>query len=192
VTLRQSKGEGATDPANKSSKSSMTISQAGKPTDYQQLMVGNDLYLKMKVDLPGIDPNKWMHLDISKSETLKKLGLGDAADPTNTKSLPEAIVTAQKAGDDRYTGTMDVTKRLNSSALTGELAKQMGDAAKKVPFEVTLKDGYPTAVTISMPAAGEVPKSTTKLTFTDFGRPVAIAKPATTEIQEAPSALTGN
>jgi hypothetical protein len=183
------KGSGKADPANKASKSSLAVTGKGTNLTIDVLAAGTDLYMKFSAPLPGVDTSKWIHVDISKISSLSKLGIGDPADPANVKSFTDTVVSVQKSGPGAFKGTMDLTKR-TTGTVSAEVIKAMGEQAKAVPFEAAVNgDGYPTSLTINMPAAGEVPATTTKTTFSDFGQPVTIDKPAPAEVQEAPAAL---
>jgi hypothetical protein len=179
---------GSSDPAKKANSGSMTITAAGQTIKADVIVLGTDVYLKLGLPIPGVDPKKWMYVDGSKT-SLSKLGLGDPDDPANVKGLTDAFVTVERTGAGSFKGTIDLTKRKvpsNSAALL----QQMGDAAKSVPFEATVgADGYVTSVSKDVPAAGQVPATKSKSTFSDFGKPVTITKPADAEIQPAPAAL---
>jgi hypothetical protein len=179
---------GSSDPTKKANSGSMTITAQGQQITAEVIVVGTDLYLKLGVPLPGVDPKKWMYVDGSKT-SLSKLGLGNPDDPANVKGLADAIVAVERTGAGAYKGTMDVTKR-NLPAASADLLKLMGDAAKSVPFEATVgAEGYVTSLTVRMPAAGQVPATTATTTFSDFGKSVSISKPAASEVQPAPAAL---
>ena len=179
---------GSSDPAKKANSGKMTITAAGQNINADVIVLGTDVYLKLGLPLPGVDPKKWMYFDGSKT-SLSKLGLGNPDDPANVKGFSDAIVTAERTAAGSYKGTIDLTKR-NLPEASQSLIQQMGDAAKAVPFEATVNtDGYLTSVSMTMPAAGQVPATTSKSTFSDFGKPVTIAKPADAEVQPAPAAL---
>jgi hypothetical protein len=179
---------GLSDAAKKANSGSMTITAQGQQISAEVIVVGTDLYLKMGLPLPGVDPKKWMYVDGSKT-SLSKLGLGNADDPANVKGFGDAIVTVERTGPGAFKGTIDMTKR-NLPAAGAAMLQQMGDAAKSVPFEVTVgADGYVTSLKVTMPAAGQLPATTATTTFSEFGKPVSISKPAAAEVQPAPAAL---
>ncbi|GAA3302266.1 hypothetical protein Dvina_24950 [Dactylosporangium vinaceum] len=179
---------GAADPNAKATSATMVITAAGQTINAQMLVVNTDMYLKMDLPLPGVDAKKWMYIDGSKT-SLSKLGLGSPDDPANIKNFTDAVVTAEKTGATSFKGTFDATKR-NIPAVGAQLIQSMGDAAKAIPFEATVgADGYLTGLTVKMPAAGQIPATTSTQTFSDFGKPVTIKKPAAGETQPAPAAL---
>ncbi|MEV0131000.1 hypothetical protein AB0H83_21365 [Dactylosporangium sp. NPDC050688] len=183
-----SKLTGFSDPATKASSGSMTITAQAQQITAEVVVVGTDLYLKLGLPIPGVDPKKWMYVDGSKT-SLSKLGLGNPDDPANVKGLADAIVTVERTGTSAFKGTIDMTKR-NLPAASAVLIRQMGDAAKSVPFEATVgAEGYVTSLTVKTPGVGQVPATTATSTFSDFGKPVSISKPASTEVQPAPAAL---
>ncbi|MEV8511643.1 hypothetical protein [Dactylosporangium sp. NPDC051484] len=178
---------GASDPAKQANSGSMTITAQGQQITAEVIIVGADLYLKLGLPLPGVNPKKWMYIDGSKT-SLSKLGF-NPDDPTNTKGFTDAIVTVEQTGAGAYKGTIDTTKR-NLPASGAALIQQMGDAAKSVPFEATVgAEGYVTSLTVRAPAAGQLPATTATTTFSDFGKPVSISKPAAADVQPAPAAL---
>jgi hypothetical protein len=188
--LSQVTGSGATDPATKSSQMKMTITGQGHSIDTEAITVGTDLWLKLGTPIPGLDPNKWTHIDATKAKSLSALGLSDPSDPTNIGKFGDAVVSAEKTGPGQYKGTIDLTKS-SAAGVSSQVLGQMGDAAKAVPFEATVNgDGYVTALTIHMPASGtQVPASTTTMTFGDFGKAPAVKAPEKAQSQEAPQQL---
>jgi hypothetical protein len=183
------KGSGVSDPVNRASKSSIKVTGRGANVNTEVLVTGTDLYVKLNLPLLGIDPAKWTHIDIAKAGSLSALGLGDPADPANVKTFSDAVTTVEKSGSGTYKGTIDVTKRA-AAGVGADAVKALGDGAKSVPFEVVVNgDGYPTKLTISMPAGGELPATTVTTTFSEFGKPVTIEKPAPAQVQEAPEGL---
>ncbi|MEU0558706.1 hypothetical protein [Dactylosporangium sp. NPDC006015] len=186
--MASSKLTGSSDPAKKANSGTMTITAQGQQINGDVIVVGTDLYLKLSLPIPGVDPKKWMYIDGTKT-SLSKLGLGSPDDPANVKGLADTIVSVERTGTGTYKGTLDATKR-NIPAAAAALLQQMGDAAKSVPFEATVSaEGYVTSLTVKMPGVGQVPPSTVTSTFTDFGKPVSISKPAATDVQPAPAAL---
>jgi hypothetical protein len=187
-TVASTKLTGASDPTAKTNSGSMTITALGQTITAEVIVVGTDLYLKLGLPIPGVDPKKWMYVDGSKT-SLTKLGLGSPDDPANVKGFADAIVTLERTGAGSFKGTIDMTKR-NLPAASAAALQQMGDAAKSVPFEATVNaDGYVTSMIVKTPAAGQVPSTTATTTFSDFGKPVTISKPAATEVQPAPAVL---
>ncbi|WP_433074543.1 hypothetical protein ACQP1P_27565 [Dactylosporangium sp. CA-052675] len=183
-----SKLTGSTDPSKKSHTAKMTVTSAELQTNAEVIIVGTDVYVKIGRQVPNVDPKKWMHVDGAKT-SLAKLGLGNPEDPANVKGFADAIVSAERTGQDAYKGTFDLTKR-PLPTLTPEMVKQMGDAAKSVPFEATVKDGYLATLSFKTAAVGrQVPPVTSSTTFSDFGKAVKIAKPAANETQAAPASF---
>ncbi|GAB3830278.1 hypothetical protein ACFPIJ_31320 [Dactylosporangium cerinum] len=179
---------GSSDPVKKANSGSLTISAQGQQITADVIIVGTDLYLKLNLPVPGVDPKKWMYVDGSKT-SLSKLGLGNPDDPANVKGFADAIVTIERTGAGTFKGTIDMTKR-NLPASSAALIQQLGNAAQSVPFEATVgADGYVTSLIVKTPAAGQIPATTATTTFSDFGKPVTINKPAAAEVQPAPPAL---
>jgi hypothetical protein len=182
-------GSGKLDPTNKVFSSALDATALGKTVHTESVVSGTDIYLKLSLQLPGVDPNKWIHVDTTKAKSLAAFGLGDPSDPTATKAFAASIVSAQSTGNGTYKGTIDLTK--NPAIALSTQMQQAGDAVKAVPFEATIDgQGYLTQIVTHMPALGAtVPASTTTVTFADLGKSVTIDVPAKADTQEAPAAL---
>jgi hypothetical protein len=181
---------GAADSTTRQESATVTIAGPGKTVHEQTLVVGTDIYVKSDVAVPGMDPNKWIHLDTTRLKSLASLGLGDPSDPTNVTVYGQELATVQQTSPGHFVGTLDITKAPLGS-ITSAILAQAGDALKSVPFEATVdsQDRF-TSITVKMPALGNlVPASTTTVTFSDFGTSVSVQAPAASETQEAPDAL---
>lgn len=187
-TVGSTKGNGVIDVATHSETVTITTQAAGKTIHEQVTMVGNNIYLKLDLPIPGLDSKKWIHLDTTKLKSLSSLGLGDPSDPTNLSSYAKEIVTVQQTAPGQYQGTLDITKAPLPTIASSVLA-QAGDAIKSVPFTATTDDqSRLTAMTVKMPPLGtSAPASTTTIAFSDFGAPVTITAPAKSQTQEAPA-----
>jgi hypothetical protein len=184
-----STGSGKLDPTKKVFSSTLDATALGKTVHTESVVSGTDIYLKLSLQLPGVDPNKWIHVDTTKAKSLAAFGLGDPADPTATKAFAASIVSAQSTGGGTYKGTIDLTK--NPAIALSTQVQQAGDAVKAVPFDATIDgQGYLTQIVTHMPALGAtVPASTTTVTFSDLGKSVTIDVPTQADTQEAPAAL---
>jgi hypothetical protein len=179
-------GTGSADPAAKRASYHADMTVQGQQLTIDSIQVGTDLYLKMPGLLPGTDPGKWSHLDTTKVKSLAKLGLDSQGNPTNLDVFANSVVSAQRTGPGAYTGVIDGTK---NPAMAGNAAiATLGDALKSMPFEAELDDqGRLASLTNHTPAAGAVPATTTTIVFSDYGKPVQVAKPAAAQTQEIPA-----
>lgn len=178
---------GAADPANKAMKMNMKVTEGSAKLTIDVVAVGTDYYLKMAgLPLPGIDGSKYMHLDATKLKSLKSFGIEDLNDPTNTAQLARQFVNVEKTGEGKFKGTMDLTKSGNNT----DAIKELGDKAKSVPFEATVDaQGRLTTLKLTLPAGGSTPEMPMEMTYSDFGAKTTVAKPAASEVVEAPASV---
>lgn len=178
---------GAADPAKKAMKMKMQVSAQGANLTIDVVAVGTDYYLKMAgMPIPGVDASKYMHLDATKVTSLKNFGIEDLNDPTNTAELTRQFVNVEKTGEGKFKGTMDLTK---ATALDDDI-KALGDKAKAVPFEATVdSQGRLTTLKFTVPAGTSTPEMPMEMTYSDFGGSVTVAKPAASEVVEAPASI---
>jgi hypothetical protein len=129
-----------------------------------------------------------VHLDASKVSA-DKLGVQDPSDPTGGYNTLKTATDVQKVGENHYKGTLDLTKTPTSAANSKRLSL-LGDSAKAVPFEVTVDDkGRLSSMDMVMKVNGS--DTTAHTTFSNYGTPVTVAKPAPSEVVEAPQAIYG-
>ncbi|NJC68293.1 hypothetical protein HC031_00950 [Planosporangium thailandense] len=177
--------QGAADPANKV----VTMDAAMGMT---VLMVDGQIYLKLPANLPGAGAlggdGKWLHVDAAKFAA-GKLGIQDPGDPGGAYNNLKGATSVQKVSDKHYKGTLDLTKT-PAFAGNSKLGSTLGDSAKAVPFEATVDDnGYLSSMDTTMTVNGTPIKQHT--TFSDFGTKVTVAKPAPSEVTEAPESIYG-
>jgi hypothetical protein len=175
---------GAMDPAAKNAKMTMEMGDAGQTMKMDVLVMGQDFYLNM-TGVPGMS-GKWLHLDSSTLPAGSGLDLMPDGDPGGANNMVKGVVDVKKAGDNAFTGTIDLTKAATANK---QSLAVLGDKAKAVPFSAkTDEQGRLVELTVDMSAvqSGLTPLKTT---YSDFGTPVSVQKPAASEIQEAPEAL---
>ncbi|HEX5596423.1 MAG TPA: hypothetical protein VFX61_10450 [Micromonosporaceae bacterium] len=172
--------EGAMDLAGEKMSMSMEMGDAGESMSIKMLMLGKDMYMQMA--FPGME-DKWMHLDTSdvKSGSL----LDKMRDPAGVNEFSKTIVEIERDGDRGFKGTMDMAKAADADDET----KAMGDKAK-VPFTVRLDDQgrmveFMLDMTEMSPEFGKL-----TVTYSDFGAPVTVEKPAADQIVDAPAEMT--
>lgn len=175
--------DGLMDPANKKMSMTVKMSVVGQSMDMQMIVLDKDVYVKM-AGLPGMG-DKWMHIDgsaVKSGSTLDELF--PDGDPGGVRRMLDGMVDVQPDGERGFKGTIDLTK----SPTANETIKAMGDKAK-VPFTARLDEqGRLVELTIDMtPVEPEAGKMT--VSYSDFGVPVTIEKPAASEIIEAPAEL---
>lgn len=190
-------------------------STGDEPIKFEALLVDPDRWVRLTADTSGLaaglenvddsDPDvakladglretvemfsgkSWMHVDVSKAAKGSELDI-DLADPdlTGATGLVAGVLTVQ--GDNRtVTGTLDATKATaDTGLLDTDTIKEMGAAAKSLPFTATLDDrGRLTRLEIDAPAADDVPAGKWAISISGYGQQSASPKP-TGDVKEMP------
>ncbi|WP_033344431.1 hypothetical protein [Catenuloplanes japonicus] len=186
--------KGVSSPTTKSYDLTATYvaDEEGLTSTMQFRVVDQSAWVKMKFSgLEGMPemPDKWVVVDPSQAAADDSMPKGwtDAdADPTGTDVLVDAVIDVTETGTGTYSGTLDLTKA--EAADVVDLTKA-GDTVKAVPFTATVDDsGRLTAITLKVPAIGEVAAFDYKVTFTYDGAKT-IEAPVAAEVTEAPESL---
>lgn len=185
---------GVADPKSGNVKMSMEMGALGDGTAIEMRKLGDDLYMKFGGSigsmLGGGDKTKpWMHIDASKLSEGSSFNVMPKDDPAGTKAMISAMTQVERVGDTGFKGTLDLTKspRYNKN----KSLEALGAKATKVPFTAK-KDGEGrlTELTLDMSSLGAgAGKVETK--YSDFGTPVSVEAPPASQVQEAPSQLSG-
>ena len=89
--------------------------------------------------------------------------------------------------DDSDWETIDLTAAPDATIVDEEVLKDLGDAAKAVPFTAVIgADGHLTTLTVKVPKAGKNKAYTYTEKYADYGTAKPVAAPADGEAQEAP------
>ncbi|MDO3702291.1 hypothetical protein Q3W71_11445 [Micromonospora sp. C28SCA-DRY-2] len=173
-------GGGVLDPSTKTGDMTLNMGTAGK---FRVVMVGDDAYLKVS-GMAGL-PNKWLHMDATKLGESGQLNLMPEGDPGGAKKLIDAVAQVEETSEGNYAGTLDYTRTM---AKDKDIAA-LGEKAKAVPFTAKVDDqGRLTEIAIDVSVLHES-LGTMTTTYSDFGTPVSVRKPAASETQEAPEEL---
>jgi hypothetical protein len=184
--------EGAVDPAAAASTAKMSVDLDGaNKLTFESIKTGGTFYVKI-TGLPaagGTDLSKyWMKADPAK--ITGDLGVLSAKDPIDVRKVVANAASVQNVDGTLYTGTLDLTQESLGVLYDADLAKELGDKAKAVPFAASVNaDGYLTSVKVSVPAYGTEPASDTTVTLTDFGRPVTATAPTGAQVITMPDAM---
>jgi hypothetical protein len=175
-------GNGAVDPVAKKLQMSMNLGTGGQSMKMDMRVLSTDVYLRMD-GMPNL-PDKWLHVDATKLAAGNQLRQMSSGDPVGVNNLLDGVAEVQRAGEHSFQGTLDFTK---SPTVDQESLKVLGDKAKSVPFTAkTDEQGRLSELTVDMDSVqaglGEL-----KATYSDFGAPVNVEKPAASEIEEAPA-----
>ncbi|MGN9810310.1 hypothetical protein ACTMSW_13245 [Micromonospora sp. BQ11] len=168
----------AMDPAT----DEMTVEMSG-PESFTLILARDALYMKNETE-----GDTWMKLDRAR---LKPGGpLSQGLDVESQAGILGGVVSAQAAGDGRYTGVADLDKAA-AAAGTDAQRKSLKDIAKlakqpsTVPFEASIDaEGRLTTLsyTLDIPAGS----MKTEMTLHSFGQPVTITPPPASQTEDAP------
>ncbi|MFF5079980.1 hypothetical protein ACFY36_23250 [Actinoplanes sp. NPDC000266] len=178
-------GTGAIDAKARSSEMSTDLASAGRMITRQ---IGNDLYVRTEGqvgDAIGGTAGKWMHIDVSQVPDSSPISIKNT-DPANTAKLITTASAVTRTGDHTFRGTLDMTK---AGTANPAMLKALGDKAAAVPFTAaTDTEGRLTELAVELesiaPGAGQM-----TATYSDWGAPVTIAKPAAGEVVEMPASF---
>jgi len=177
------KSDGAMDPAGKKAKMTMDISANGESMKIEMVALDTDLYMKM-AGAPGL-PKTWMRIDATKVKEGSTFDFMPDGDASGANNLVNSMVTVERDGERSFKGSMDITKSRNANQ---ESLKTLGDKAKAIPFTAKVDDqGRLIEITVDMKSVlaslGEM-----KTTYSNFGEPVEVSKPAGS-VTDAPQSL---
>lgn len=175
---------GQVDPAAKTASFVTDMSIAGTQMKMTMIAIDADVWMKMS-GAPGM-PDKWMHLAADKVKAGSTLDLLKNGDASGAEDLASTVVEVQRDGASGFQGTMDLTK---SKSLGEDMLKELGDKGAAVPFTATVDaEGRLSSMTVDMEAA--VPGSgKITSTYSGFGDPVEVTKPASSEVIEMPAEI---
>ncbi|WP_433534556.1 hypothetical protein ACQPZK_20510 [Micromonospora sp. CA-249363] len=185
---------GAVDPTAKNVSMTMftDIGEQGMTVNFVQL--GSAVYVRLagEVELysgtrmPTL-PDNWMHIDASKVEEGSTLSSMVGGDPAGVNDIVKAATDVKRNGKLDFTGTFDIT---TSPGTRGDLFRRFGEKAKNVPFNAKVDDhGRLTYVFINLSAIDSGFIGGITATYSDFGVPAAVEKPATDQAVEAPAVV---
>jgi hypothetical protein len=178
--------ESSVDPVAKAGvhKMSLSIPQAGMTMTAEQITIGNDVYAKIATkNFPDARvqslPKGWMKVDLAKIKKPSDYTLDDP-DPANLEAYVfPALSTVDRAGDRGFTGALDLAKAKDSGIVDEDVVTALKEKAAAVPFEATVDDkGRILTFKILVPAAGTNPAEAWQVTYSNYGTPVKVTKPA--------------
>ncbi|SCL66307.1 hypothetical protein GA0070606_4298 [Micromonospora citrea] len=173
-------GDGVMDPATKTGDMTMKMGAQGT---FRVLMLGDDAYLKI-TGVTGM-PKKWLHMDATKLGRSGNLNLMPEGDPGGAKQMIDSVVDVKRTGEGKFAGTLDYTRTKSED----KAIQALGEKAKAVPFTARVDDqGRLVEFAIDTSVLHESLGMMTT-TYSDFGAPVSVKKPAASDTQEAPEEL---
>ncbi|MEU6078463.1 hypothetical protein [Micromonospora sp. NPDC047074] len=171
---------GAMDPASKTADITM---KTGAEGTFRILMIGNDVYLKI-TGMAGM-PKKWQHMSLTQLGKGSQLNLMPEGDPGGAKQMTDSVVEVEKTANGSFSGVLDYTRTKPDD----EGIKALGDKAKAVPFTARVDDqGRLVEFAVDTNVLHES-LGTMITTYSDFGAPVQVQKPAASDTEEAPQSL---
>ena len=181
--------EGAVDKAGDKMDMTMTLGEGDKGMKVAMRKVGADIYMKFDGALGsmlGARTGKWMHIDAAKVPAGSAFSM-ENNDPKSAAKLIAAASQVRKTGDRSYQGVLDMTKGPNANA---DLQK-LGAKAQAVPFTAEADDqGRLVKLVIDVAAiAPTAGKMTTE--YYDFGSPVSVQAPPSSQVVEMPKEMLG-
>jgi hypothetical protein len=185
-------GQGAVDPVSKKVRLTLTGKQSGVNINWDIIVVGSEFWTKIDFGgqnaVLGIPSGKWMHIDQSKIKNNANFGFDPSkTDPTRSADLFKGMTDAKRVDATHYTVTLDLTKTTNS-VVDATVQSKLGDKAKSVPAQVVLDDqGRLASLTLDLNSVDA--DSSITSTYTDYGAPVSIDKPAASDTVEAPASV---
>lgn len=172
---------GIMDPTKKVGAFTSTFTHDGTPTTSEWRVIGRTVYLKTSAStaaLPGSSRKGWQRINPG-TDTMS-----DDFDGAQMASTLERATTVKRAGDNAFTGTIDVS--LAADALgTSTLKPKVGSSSSTtqlVPFRAdTDGQGRLTRYSLELPnPTGGVNKVT--LTYSNFGTAVEVQAPPADQI----------
>lgn len=167
--------EGVADGKNK--RIQMTMHIQGQTMDAR--LIGTDMYIK---GMPTM-PDKWLHMDMSMLP-----GGADAFGATEQSfALLNGITEVTANADGSFSGKADPNVALSkATGAQKDSLEKVVKAAKgqPLPFTATVKDGWLTDYSSTMPIEQNGLTITSKVTMhlSDFGQPVTVEAPAPADV----------
>ena len=191
-------GDGDQDAAGTSSSRNITVKDAttGLTIKANGLIFPDAVYVKvdlgpMTAQVPGLGSlgDKWMIVDKAKIGDTGIAAFLTSTESNKADAYIKGVVTAEQVSATEIKGTMDLAKSASGLASPQELAA-LGDEAKNIPFTVTLDaDGRISKIVMKMPKVGDFAAADLTTTFSNYGAPVEIPKPAAEEAVPAPEMI---
>jgi hypothetical protein len=178
MTANEGAYSGGIDPSTDLLDTTITVSSRGASVRIDTLGVAGDYYARVTgAPLPGVD-GTWYRVDPSRIRS-GSLGISALKDPTGVRALVAATQAAQRSADGKYHGTVDLTKVARWGPVN---TAQLGSAARAVPFDASVDpSGRLTSIAVAIPGSGSLPANTVTATYSEFGAPLKVTRPATAE-----------
>jgi hypothetical protein len=184
-------GTGSIDPQHNAGTIEAKGAQSGVSVDITFTEIGSDAWAKLDLGALtsqlGIDPHKWMHLDLSKmtGKDAKPFDLSGSGDAFDLAGFITKVANVKQTDATHLSGTIDLTAATGVSAPDSDTLSKAGAAAKAVPFTATLDDkGRLTELKVT--GSSDL---TADFQFTNFGSPTTVQAPPASDVVEAPDSI---
>ncbi|MER7002706.1 hypothetical protein ABT297_06630 [Dactylosporangium sp. NPDC000555] len=172
VVAKEGSYEGRIDPLADLLDASVSVSSSGASLKIDTIEVRGSAYTRLTgLPLPGFDGGTWYQVDPARVTRAGALGLSAIRDPTGVQALVAATHDVRRDGR-TYRGTVDMTRVVAWGPANIARVRQLGDAARAIPFEATVDErDRITGVRV------DIPDDTVEATYSDFGAPVTVEEP---------------
>jgi hypothetical protein len=138
--------------------------------------------------------DQWTRVDVKKVVPARRKYLEEFSDPARAKDLLGGIASAEQIGEERFRGTLDLTKvadpsasRLVDEEYFGSLSQ---DKATGVSFEATLdRQGQLLGLRLTLPASGGKPEQPAEISYSGQGFKPDLTGPFEGKIGPAPDSV---
>jgi len=184
-------GTGSIDPPHNSGTIEAKGSQAGVSVDITFTQIANDAWAKLDLGPMsgqlGIDPHKWMHLDLTKltGSQSKPFDLSGSGDAFDLAGLVKSVSNVKQTDATHLTGTIDLTKATGLSAPDSQTMNKAGASAKSVPFTATL-DNQGRLTELKVTGSSDL---TADFQISNFGSPAEVKAPPASDVVQAPDQI---
>lgn len=199
LTNEESVVTGALHASSKSGQFELKPMPGAKGMTTGFIVIGTQRWVKMDLG-PELNeslnlPDKWMYLDsekITNADALKKLSIDfsspEMVDPVGAFKIIGSVVSVARTAQGTYTGTVDLTRVKDTTAIGEGLVTSLGDKAKSIPFTAALDNhGRLTQLNLDIPAAGKVTEHEIEMRYADYGSTIAVKRPAPGDTADAPA-----
>ncbi|MEU4162360.1 hypothetical protein [Actinoplanes sp. NPDC026670] len=186
------RAEGVADIAGEAFQLTITMDgpEAGSSISMGFLVLGEETWIRLRLEPAAIGeqlgiPDGWVAFDPERVESFRIEADGGGTDPVGAGDLLANAAGVARAGNRRYSGTLDLTKVTDPMLLSAEQVTALGEAATSVPFTASVDaGGRLSALTTQIPAGGGKAGGTCRIAFTDYGKAATPAAPVATDRSE--------
>jgi hypothetical protein len=183
-------GNGTIDPSNKAGTIEIKGTQQGVAIDVSFTEIGTDAWAK--VDLGalssqlGINPTKWMKLDLSKMTGKDAMPFDlSSGDALELGKLITSVSDVKRTDATHLSGTIDLSAATGPNAPDAAAVQKAGAAAKAVPFTATLdSQGRLSELKVN----GDTDLAL-DFQLTNFGSPSKVTQPPASDVIPAPAGI---